>query len=103
MSASIPRNRQSDKLKRYDILVEDEQGNKISLTKIQFKANKYNIQIQRRLAEIEQRVKFAVYHHFSHGKKFDAKKIKDFIYGEESEEVKTSNGQRLEIQHYTNG
>lgn len=67
---------------RYDIPVEDERDNKISIIPIQFSSNKYNIQIKRRIAEIEERVKFAVYHFLSHNEKFDTKKIKDFVYGE---------------------
>jgi len=73
--------KQKGKEMRFDIPVEDEQRIKISLTPVQFFSSKYNIQIKRRIAEIDERVKFAVHHFLSQSKKVDTKKLKGFVYG----------------------
>lgn len=73
---------------RYDIPVNDIQDYKISLTPSQFTSNKYSIQNKRRIAEIDERVKFAVHHFLSHNKKIDTKKIRDFVYGEMEQQAR---------------
>lgn len=70
------------KERRYDIPVIDVNEENVSLTPNQFATYRFNPKTKHRIAEIEERVKFATHHYLSHRKDFNTKKLREFVYGD---------------------
>jgi hypothetical protein len=81
--------RKTKKENRTNIVCYDELNESIKLTTIAFKSNKYDIKIKNRIAEIDERVKFAIHHFLSHNLTITKKKLTQFVYNKMSDEQKT--------------
>ncbi len=74
---------------RFDIVCKNKADEPIKLSLAAFKSTKYDIGIKNRIADINERVIFAVHHFLSHNLTITKKKITQFVYGKMDNESTT--------------
>jgi len=65
---------------RFDIVCKNKADEPIKLSPAAFKSNKYDIKLKNRIADIDERVKFATHHFLTHNLTISKKKITEFVY-----------------------